>query len=313
MNAAGAQLPEILRRHRLYGVPATVGEWADIGKISRADYHAVLDSGETDTLATLFNTMFGRPMIAGLVGFGLADLAEPVGYDRIGRDMRENLTLWRGFTDGDGAEHLSNTDAGSPLRFIVGPHSMLYDTPRHDHYAHRILQVAGSGVRVLEIGGGYGGMANQLLRRSPAARTVLVDLPTTLYMAAWWLTMEGQRVGWYDTDPDAPVVLLPAHALGEWDHSADLVFSAHSLGEMDAATVGRYMGWLRARRVPWFYHDNAHLHDLPAPGPTAGMFPELTALDYRPDGYDEVYRAPALWANTGNRYFEFLYHRRGAA
>jgi hypothetical protein len=168
----------------------------------------------------------------------------------------------------------------------------------------------GSAPDVLEIGGGYGGLAHQLLTRDAGARIVICDLAPTLYIAWWWLAGSGWDVAWWDEGRDASVILLPHDRIGSWDRVPDMVVNAHSWGEMPASAVAAYLDWCRERGVRYIYHENAAVRpNKPRADYTAHLFPEVLAHEFPMDGYRQVWRAPALWPNTGARYCEYLYER----
>jgi len=192
---------------------------------------------------------------------------------------------------------------------------ILPDTPRHDHYAERITRALPFGGLIVEIGGGYGGLAFQLMRWQPAHRVVLCDLPETLYIAGYWLSrvMPDLVVGWWDEAPDAQIVLLPAQDRDAWQGTPDLVFAAHSLSEFGPAEARAYIDWLRQRAVRYFYHDNAIAKPVTMSGSTVEVFPEVLASDLDPGPpYVERWREVVHWAMSGERYGQFFYEREGS-
>jgi hypothetical protein len=112
--------------------------------------------------------------------------------------------------------------------------------------------------RILEIGGGYGGMALRLYRHAPnLLHYVDIDLADTLYIAYAFLAPRmpaGAVVLGYD--PQAAISLVPEHAIPGME-PYDLVVNFRSFGEMDRDTVARYFRLIEGWAPPYVFHENA--------------------------------------------------------
>ena len=121
-------------------------------------------------------------------------------------------------------------------------------------------QYAGQPRRILEIGGGYGGLARLWLNNATAAveRYVIADLPESLFFAEVSLRDEfGADVGyWNGSDPGTRVVLLPISRLNQYKTPSDLVISMGSMQELSDVWVNFYMKWLDEYPAKWFYSVN---------------------------------------------------------
>jgi putative sugar O-methyltransferase len=117
---------------------------------------------------------------------------------------------------------------------------------------------------VLEIGGGFGGLARQLLRAIPDLRYIGLDLPENLVLQAWYLgnAVPASRVefssaleGAENSSPGA--ALLPNWAIEHLKLSKlDLVINVRSFGEMTYATLGAYFSQIRRLSPTWIFHEN---------------------------------------------------------
>ena len=300
----------IIERHARYGWSEPEGEWGHIHGGARQGLRKALDAGDTEVLDEILDTMFRNPVCLGMLSFDYRQMDTSEGLKALTQALSNSTATWLAFTDNADLRALQSPRVCHPVLGRVSGVSMMVDTPRHDYYARRIRALLPDGGTVLEIGGGYGGMARQLLQYSGDIRVVLCDLPETLYLAWHWLTRAGLSVAWFDEDPDADVCLLAAQSLEDCAQ-ADLVFAAHSLSEMPLDTTRRYLEWIEAVGPRYFYHDSAHTKPPTDGGRTSDMFPETMAIDLIPgDPYHEVYRAPTLWDGWGSRYWEFLYERR---
>ena len=289
----------IIERYKRYGWSTPPGEWGQTQLLFRKDFHDILERGDVAALDLMLENMFQTEACLGLVSITSTDV------DTFLTAVTDSVQLWMQWTDGGNADlpRLAAPSAGNPSVMNVDGTLVMMDTPRHDHYARQIVSLLPDGGTVFEIGGGYGGMALQILRTDPSVQVVICDIPETLYLAWYWLHTIGVDVAWYDEGPDADVVLLPAQELGAWDRTPDLVFAAHSLSEFTPSVTERYMEWIRKVKPRYFYHDNALV-------PVDFAFPEVLCSEMVPGPpYREVYRAWAPWPNTQWRYWEFMYER----
>ena len=118
------------------------------------------------------------------------------------------------------------------------------------------LTRAGSPPRVIEIGGGYGGLALHVMRILKECRYILVDLPETLLFSASYLALHAPGKRLYLYDPADP---LDAEALSEFDFvllpdyrldtlagfEFDLAINIASMQEMRVDQIERYLDFLR--------------------------------------------------------------------
>ncbi len=103
--------------------------------------------------------------------------------------------------------------------------------------------------RILEIGGGYGGLAFLLSRLVPAATYTIVDLPESLAFSSIYLSVlhPGDAVSLpgtgSDIEPDARFCLCPNFLLADLlavSGPFDLVINTNSMNEMTAAQIDIY-------------------------------------------------------------------------
>lgn len=332
----------IRAKYAQYGWSEQDGEWGHMQRTMRQELKGVLDNDDDEALAAYFNRMFRTHAILGLV---TTDWRE-VNTDRAGLKwlnwLREAGNLWALYTGYSQQAYPTPPVAGGKIEVITmdqfpdvsvlrtpepacgalvgeakardgSPVNVMFDTPRHDHYAFQLSNLLPKHGCCFEIGGGYGGTALQLRRRRPDASVVLCDLPETLYLAYWWLCCAGERVRWFGDPGYGGIVLLPTQEL-DTRLAVDVVFAAHSLSEMPQPVVDRYRAWITACAPTYVYYDCAHLRLPPLkegeqPFASAQQWPETMSEALVPDGYRELFRAPATWPAVGNRYWEFLYIR----
>ena len=119
---------------------------------------------------------------------------------------------------------------------------------------------------IIEIGGGYGGLARlwMLNKSIKIKRYVIADLPESLFYSEVCLRDEfGDDVGYWDgTDPGTRIVLLPVNRLDEYKRLSDLVINVGSMQEMNDHWVTFYMRWLDIYQPRFFYSLNYMGQDI---------------------------------------------------
>ena len=309
-------LGEILERHHRYGwTDHLTGEWGDVQGRLRASYRQRLDSGDVEELRPFFSSLFRTGAIQGLVSYDLGLVSEE-GPEVLGEHVRKNLRIWALSLPDIGSDerviseqlaYVVAPDVGEPISWIVHSNNgtsvpIMFDTLRHDWYARRCINLVEQSGTILEIGGGYGGLAWQLVRRGHDGTIVLCDIPETLYVAYYFLSMLGIDVQWYDDRDDATVVLVPAREYDRW-HDADLVFASHSLCEMGETVATQYLRWIERDLQPrWIYQDTVRVFHPDTP--------EVLIDKLRPaPPYRELFSAPVEWGKSTDRYCEYLFMR----
>jgi hypothetical protein len=291
----------IVERFRRYGWSTPEGEWGAINAETRSELHGILSAGDPRALASYLNKMFQTPLY-----YGLVSMSDSV--DDVLQQVLWRLALWTYFTPERNDEVLAAPKVGSPFVVDVNGVPIAIDTPRFDLYAQRIAALSPG--TVLELGGGYGGVALQASRRCDA-QWVLCDIPETLYLAWYWLSYAADRhIAWWDEDPGADIVLLPQTELEASGCRPDVVFAAHTLSGLPAPEIARYMAWLDKSGARYFYHDDATEDSGPGVW-MADRFKETLLADFHvPDSYELVRSDRIPWAGPCDRFQEALYAKR---
>ena len=141
---------------------------------------------------------------------------------------------------------------------------------------------------ILEIGGGFGGLASFILKSLEGVTYIGLDLPENLANQQYYLSscFPKMKVLFFDesfvelTDKhidDYDVILLPNFALPHVNVSKiDLIANVRSLSEMSQATIKEYFDRIAATGCKFFFHENIYkprrdiLHGIPS-----SDFPEL--------------------------------------
>ncbi|KAB7782716.1 hypothetical protein F8B43_5471 [Methylorubrum populi] len=291
-------------------------------------FHGALRHGDAGILADLLNNLFQSHLAHGIaMGRTMATLArhapDPFAASWCDRLLRLSealgLTPIRSPEQGEYAAPLAGTlahhaeparieaELGFPLAFpdVGAPFGVRYGAGilpehafSHAYAAWRIGQL-GSFERVVEIGGGFGGLA-WFLRR-PGRRYTILDLPFTNVLQGWFLLKAGLDVS-LAGEPEAAVRVLPWWEI-ERDESYDLAINQDSLPEMPPETAAMYIARIRAI-APLFCSINQE-----AAAPNTDAFRQVVVPDLvaRDGGYRRLSRN-LFWMRDG--YVEEIYARR---
>lgn len=122
---------------------------------------------------------------------------------------------------------------------------------------------APAGPRILEIGGGHGGLALALKRILNPRQYVICDLPESMLISGLYLSFVQEApvrlVGNDDSAPTAgEIALLPNYLFETLGGQFDLVINTLSMSEMTAHQVSTYAPWISRllRRDGLFYEQN---------------------------------------------------------
>ena len=230
-------------------------------------------------------------------------------------DVLFRYKLWRSLTGGEyNVQSLASSSIGNPYGFELDGVFVSHGSDYLHYYATEVNRLAGGQDHpvVMELGGGYGGMAYFLLKNSAKATYVDFDLPENLALTSYYLlrAFPELKVALYgevelgdDTLRDNRIVLMPNFEIAKMSRdSAEVVFNSYSLAEMSADAIDEYIMQMTRISRRYFMHVNHTKNSL------------VKADDFGIEryGYELSYRKPALW-NRGRMHvvdeFEFLYSK----
>jgi putative sugar O-methyltransferase len=165
---------------------------------------------------------------------------------------------------------------------------------------------------VVELGGGYGGMAYYLCRDNQNFTYVDFDLPENMALTAYYLLnalpkhkvllfgeaeLTPQIVNEYD------IIIMPSFEIMKLqDKSVDVIFNSYSLAEMSAETITTYIHEFMRVNKGYILHVN-HNKDSEVVADNFGIDPTQ---------FDLIYKIPAQWnggRNLNMDEYEYLYKR----
>lgn len=269
------------------------GMWTtDLFQHRHRELHAALVARDpadlARTLASMFRSDIVLGMAAGSMGhtersrlgrrmFWLATLsrltalAEAVGAARVENPEQGDLAV--GIRQGLPAivgsiEHALDTsldfpDVGAAYGVLAADRLITPDSPDQVYAAYRLkaaielhLPPAAQDPHVVEIGGGYGGMAYWFVKMRQGPYT-LVDLPIVNVLQGYFLAeaLGHDEVALYG-EPAASVTVLPDHALDAVATPFAVLANKDSMPEIPRDALRTYLEWAKASCSGIFYSYN---------------------------------------------------------
>lgn len=204
-------------------------------------------------------------------------------------------------------DDLAVPSIGNPFGVVIDGVLVRAGAPFQHYSARRVAECLGSSAdAVVEIGGGFGGMAYYLLRDRPETTYIDFDVPESLAITAYYLMKAFPRLQFLlcgeaalsrQSLSRADVVLMP---LCEMDslpaECAGVVFSSHAISDISRPAMSAYLETVaRIASGCFLYFGNAHgaqrIRSLAVRGRELFRFDEFRSSAWntqRSPGFDEV-------------------------
>lgn len=237
-------------------------EWAEaLTMLSRRDFNA---------FGGFLGNFFRNGAISGFWGNrGLfTEFARERSWQEVARRMLfyKQLMAWRREVPGAAIEDLDQPRVGNPWGYNLCGRLVIEPAFEYHALSKGICQLLSnrSSPTVLEIGGGFGGLAYQMLRQIPGLRYIGVDLPENTVIQSWFLShalptcrVELCRAGSCEMSSAAGAALLPNWELETLRNvEVDVVVNIRSFGEMSRPTLESYFASLVRLQPQWIVHEN---------------------------------------------------------
>lgn len=204
---------------------------------------------------------------------------------------------------------------GNPYGYFIEGKFIRSGVDYMHYYATQISRLVSEEKKrkvVVEIGGGYGGMAHFLQRDNSDLTYIDLDLPENMALTAFYLmhALPHKKILMYGEQEITPqvineydIILLPNFSITSLpNHSVNLVFNSYSLAEMSPSTIELYISETMRISNDYFFHINHNKNSL------------VVSDNFNVDlnKFYLMYKAPCLW-NMGRNLqmdeFEYLYKR----
>jgi putative sugar O-methyltransferase len=298
-----AYIRAVERQQEAQSVYAPTPWWQEQTKGSLKPVMEALRTRDLQALQRMYENFFRDPCSAGLIAprrmskdyFGAT--IEDAHRQHYLIDSLYRIEHWKHKTGGCyKINDLAGPAIGNPFG-VMFDGTLIRMGSDYQHYcAHRIRHLLAPGpATVMEIGGGYGGLAYYLLRDRPRTSYIDFDLPESCALTAYYIlkAFPELKVLLYGEARTAScamsgtdVALLPVFELAKMPGgSADLVFSSHSMSDLPTVAMDSYMSEIaRVSRGHFLYIGNS------SSGRTISMLAEK-----RKRSFQFAYRRPSGW------------------
>lgn len=251
-------------------------EWLAIYERNLGPVMDALLAGNVEEVQRKYRNFFRDPCSTGLVGLPinipnlLTGGAIKLKYrEYIMCDVLHRYELWRTRTENKyPAAALSAPMVGNPYGYTVDGIFVRAGGDYQHYYAHAIGELLRSGGNqvVVELGGGFGGLAYYLLRDHPQVTYVDFDLPEATALASYYLMK---------SLPDIPVrlygeielssavlgtpgvIMMPSFEIVNMPSKSTAVsFNSYSLAEMSPVSIQVYVDEVTRLTDGYFLHVN---------------------------------------------------------
>jgi putative sugar O-methyltransferase len=312
--------------------------WAGTLKEKYCDLNSALESEDPKILASILSSMFRESFVYGLA-FGdlfkhststlgnkiwslkyhdnIIALAEYLGVVRnehpqqgqIAQVLNKNLDSIVKDIESCLQMSMSFPDVGSPYGITVNGSLITMEHPEHIYVSLRIHHAIKSylvsdnpknKLRLVEIGGGYGGLAFwiQTLGRIPIHSYTIIDLPMVNILQGYFLSkaFSSSEVCLFGENPkdETKFYVLPNFAFESLNHGIDVLINGNSMPEMTDQIVEDYIRTAKDKATGMFFSYN-HEACAPVSGINQVLVPEIVN---RVGGFERMARN-ASWVRNG--------------
>ncbi len=268
--------------------------WKNLLEDEWRKYLKAIDQNDIGIVSNFLRSFFRNEGLSGFWGgkqmFESFASADNVSSIRRAFIMRKQFEAWRTALPDAPVKELESPLIGNPWGYIVEGTLVVEPVPEYHYQAEyfaKLLSTVHNPV-ILEIGGGYGGLAYQIMKKIPEATYIGFDLPENIFIQSYYLTCafpdlkiltfgENQNNLTRSAIKEYDIILMPNFLIPRTEDAvADLIINVRSLSEMPYETIEEYIKQIDRTSRLFFFHENIfkerrdELHGIPSP-----KFPQL--------------------------------------
>ncbi|MGA8272583.1 MAG: putative sugar O-methyltransferase [Candidatus Sulfotelmatobacter sp.] len=251
-------------------------EWLPIYERKLGPVMRALFSEDLVELQRMYRNLFRDPCSTGLAGLPIK-IPNLFSGGAIQHEFREYILcevlhrheLWKSRTGNKyTAAVLAAPIVGNPYGPTLDGVFLRPGSDYHHYYAHAIAELMGSRDQklVVELGGGFGGLAYYLARDNPQVTYVDFDLPEAMALASYYLmrSLPGVSIYLYgevelseQTLATPGCIMMPSFEIKNMpSKSVAVSFNSYSLAEMSPTTIHLYLDEITRITNGYFLHVN---------------------------------------------------------
>jgi putative sugar O-methyltransferase len=262
------------RQKDISGSHPPEADWERYLELHWSPYYQAINQKDLNVIAPFLRNFFRNEAISGFWGDDriFESFVALDGIQRLERAhvMQRQFEAWRTALPKVPITELNAPRIGNPWGYIIEG-KLLYEPVFEYHYqanyfANILCEI--SNPVILEIGGGFGGLAYQIVKHIPHVKYIGFDLPENILLQGYYLScaFPGLEILTYsknitvltqDIISKYDIILLPDFMIREVESGiADLIVNVRSLSEMPVGTITEYFKQIDRLGRLYFFHEN---------------------------------------------------------
>jgi hypothetical protein len=234
--------------------------WQEVRERSLRPVMGALLTRNLDALRAMYRNFFRHPCSTGLINVPYGMFSAYFGKSVTNvhchyylSEVLHRVDHWKAQTSGRfSIDTLAGPRIGNPFGAFIADTLIDSGSPYRHYCAQQVSNLLASGeATVIEIGGGFGGMAYYLLRDRPGTTYIDLDTPESIALASYYLitafpdlkfVLYGEEIPTKEAIAHADVALLPLFELPNMPPGiADISFSSHSMSDLTQHAFREYL------------------------------------------------------------------------
>ena len=309
-------LIEFINKNK-YQISTGTGEWQWLENNKRSNYLECIRESNEEKLSQILANMFKNEATYGYISPSFDDIKNIDNENAVISDILSNIDTCLEFTDLKKVRNLGIEKAiGNPFGLKINNLlTILPDTPRHYYYSFKISNLLkNENSTILEIGGGFGGLAHEIAKKKRNITYIGIDLLPGLFTTYYFLKKNNHRVTLVNENnqiKDGYLNLIPFEIFTNKFskiENIDLVFNSRSLCEMSLETIQMYFNFINRIKPDYIYHENSNFLLFP----NSQRHLEILGSNFPVDLNNYKLENLSITPFTGGagRYREFLYRKK---
>ena len=256
---------EIIEFQKKIGDIDMGGAWKFYNENTRTNYVKALKEENTKVLAYQLCNMFQTECTSAII---TPSINVSKNHDLLSQ-MAWDLDACSEFTRNKyDLKILDAGNIGTPFGTIRDSIEILPDSPRHLYFADLISSHINNNDKILEVGGGYGGLIYFLRKIDFKGTYYNIDLPETLFVCYYYLRKSGHKVNLIYKKQDIKlneVNLIPSMYFEKITKNLEysVFFNSASLSEMDEKVCFNYIEMVNKTNPNYIIHCNSNYLAFP--------------------------------------------------
>lgn len=297
-------------------------EWLPIYEKYMGEVMQALQENQVEKLKIMYEGFFRDPLSTGLHGlhFDMVDTymnpdvpASPEAIKKYLEGCAFNARNFLLSCPGTNISKLVRPAVGNPYSYTIEGHVIFPGADYHYTFSEKISILLRNKISptILELGGGFGGMAYYCLRDIPNVKYICVDLPENSALQAYFLKSHFpdkkiRLLGENFPPNDFDALIIPNFSIESLEeNSISLFFNSYSLAEMSLEAIEKYINIASKITGDYIYHLNH-------------SFWEVSADNFKIDldKFQLLFRNPTNWGKDPRKYHldhhEYLYKSKNS-